>query len=264
MRSTSLAMAGALSLSVAACVSIGAPSASPPPSPSIASSPTAVTPRPSASPAPATASPSPRPTPTAQPTPGLPVSGRVAFTDLGYAVTLPEGWLRLDFENQLVGFYGQAEVANPDLASLCEERLLTVEECLSGFAQQVQMSLQSSGAGEAALDMLTLGYYVPTFALFLNGGPAGGATIEDAVVTTKQAIKGFTKGRVTSGLLEVPAGKVGYVNYTISVLKLDLRIRQFLIIANGALLSFAVYGATTDDALAEKADAMIQSFEVLR
>ena len=221
MRRISLALVIALGLASAACVSVNAPSSGPPspsgaPStngsatPSTTSSPPP-TAAPTASPPLATATPSAQPTPTAQPTQALPISGRVAFTDLGYAVTLPEGWLRLDYEDQLVRFYDQAEVANPDLASLCQERLLTVEECLSGLTQQVQTSLQSSGAGEAALDMLTIGNYVPTFALFLNGGPAGGATIEEAIVTTRQVVKSFAKGRVNSGFLDVPAGQVGYV-----------------------------------------------------
>ena len=264
MSSIRLGTFGAVVLVVAACVSVGAPSASPPLSPSNAPSATAATPSPSVSSGPATASPSPRPTPTAQPTQALPISGRIAFTDLGYAVTLPESWLRLDYEDELVRFYDQAEVVNPDLESACPGQFLTVEECLSEFARQVQSSMQTSApGGEAALDMLEIGNYVPTFALFLKGSTAGGATIEDGTLAIKEAVKSFAKGRVTSGFLEVPAGKVGYISYTISVANVDLRIRQFLVIDDGAAYSFAVYGATTDDALSANGDALIESFEVL-
>jgi hypothetical protein len=270
-----------VALSVAACVSVTSPSASPPPSQSAPSTSTPATASPTASSIPpttpspppptatptaiATASPSAQPTPTTQPTQALAISGRIAFVGLGFAVTLPESWLRLDYEDRLVRFYTQAGVVEPDLGSICESQGKTVEECLFTLTQQVQTSLQSAGIpdAEAALNLHSVGNYVPTFALFLKVGAASGTTIEDGLVAAKRAVKGLAKGRVTSGFVQVQAGTAGYLYYTISTFNLDLRIRQFLIIGNGNLYSLAVEGATTDDALPESADALISSFELL-
>jgi hypothetical protein len=194
----------------------------------------------------------------------MPIAGRIVFTDQGYAITLPQGWLRLDYEDQLAMFNAQAQVVEPDLGSRCQALGQTIEECLATLAQEIQTSLQSSNIpnSQAAIDLHTVGNIVPTFVLLLTGGSVNGS-IEDAVAGAKATAKAFAKGRVQSGFMQVPAGTAGYVSYVLSVANQELRIRQFLIIANGTLYSVATEGAVKDKTLTDNADALISSFEPL-
>jgi hypothetical protein len=119
----------------------------------------AVAPSATATPA---ATPEPSPTETAEPTATLATTGRIAVPDHGFAITLPDGWTRVDLEGDMLeAILDAAGDMNPDLAEAYSNQMRAlIEQGMVVFAFGPDLSagqninVLATKAGPVTLDLV--------------------------------------------------------------------------------------------------------------
>lgn len=257
-------LAGAL-LVVAGCTS-GAPAATPTPTAEpatpVAQPPTATPAAPTPTPVPPTATPQ-SPTVTAEPatpsaSPGeaLALEGRIENVEHGYAVTLPEGWLRIDADEEFMDALAE---------ELSGEQYAEVNET---FGDQLQ-ALIEAGVTLFAFRQSELGGDFPTNANVISLPTMGMSldALETLNVSQLSQLPGVTS-EVETERVELRSGEALHLTYTMerptpAGEPLDVRIHQYLIQTDGEDHMLTVSGLEGDENLANEAREMAASFEVL-
>jgi hypothetical protein len=250
--------AGLLALAGVAVIAAGcggsAASAGPSASASAASIAPSASTAPSASVAPsASASASVEASPSAA---GGPVgtTGRIVDESKGFAVTLPDGWTRLD-------------LAGADI----EKMLGTASENMTPEARQA-LEQQLAALSAAGLTFFAIGPSDdPNFATNLNilALPAGGMTLDmlEQLNVAQLKAMGSIAGDVKSERVTLPAGDALHLRYAITTPGVDgaeikPAVDQYLIVGGGQQY-IVTFSGLDDGSLAGDAKATAESFELL-
>jgi hypothetical protein len=220
-------------LAAAACG--GSPAASAPAS----SAPSASAPSVAPSTAPST---EPSDDGTASPSGSIATSGRIVVADHGFAMTLPDGWTRIDLEaGDLEAMFEAAGAQNPELAGL--------------YSQQVRAMLAQG------LVLFALGPD-PTSGTNLNvlSTPSMGFTLDFLEQANMAQLEALADGDIQSERVTLPAGDAVHLRYKVAAGSgvPSPTIHQYLLINGAKALMVSVTNASDADAA-----ALAQSIELL-
>ncbi len=225
-----------LAFAVAACGGSAA-STAPSAAPSAAQSATPATPEPSL----ASASPS---SDAAAATPGASIatSGRIELADKGFAVTLPDGWTRIDLEaDDLEQIMEAAGSVNPELAGV--------------YSAQIKAMLATGLVLFAFGPDPLVGSNVNILSV-----PNFGMTLDLLEAANVAQIKAMAQGDVTSERVTLPAGEALHLTYQIAAAGAPTSptIDQYLLLTPESQLMVSVTNASTD-----AAKEIVESIEVI-
>jgi hypothetical protein len=181
-----------LALALTGCGSAAAPSAAPSVAPSVAPT-TAAAPE-------ASVVPSSPPSVAPAETPGASIAttGRIELADQGFAVTLPDGWTRIDLRaDDIEQIIEAAGNANPDLAGI--------------YSAQIKAMLASGLVLFAFGPDPLAGTNVNILAV-----PNAGMSLDLLEAANVAQIKAMAKGDVVSERVKLPAGEALHLQYQIS------------------------------------------------
>jgi hypothetical protein len=223
-------------LLVAACGGAAlssAPSAAPAtPEPSAASTPTSAATS-AATIAPASVEPTARAS--------IATTGRIEIADPGFAVTLPEGWTRIDLNaDDLDAILQAAGESSPEMAGL--------------YSAQIQQLVQ------AGLVLFALGPDMETAAnLNILSIPSGGVSLDLIEQVNKAQIDQLSDGDVNVERVTLPAGEAIHFRYTMPVQGRESpTIDQYLLMVDDRQLVVSLTSADEADAraIAESIDLL--------
>jgi hypothetical protein len=225
-----------LVFAVAACA--GAPASSAPTAaPSAALSTTPATPEPElATPL------APSDAPEATPGASLATTGRIELADKGFAVTLPDGWTRIDLEaDDLEQIIKAAGSVNPELADIYSAQIKTM----------LATGLVLFAFGPDPLD----GSNVNILSL-----PNPGLSLDLLEAANVAQIKAMAQGEVVSERVTLPAGEALHLSYQINAPNAPISptIDQYLLLTPTSQLMVSVTNASTD-----AAKEIVESIEVI-
>jgi hypothetical protein len=185
------------------------------------------------------------------------IEGRIDNTEQGYAITLPDGWMRLDL--------------NEDMLALLAEELGDDEdvELLVDLLQGQLAGLEGMGNVLFAFDLETIAtgfatnvsvFTAPSFGMSLTA-------LETINVAQLRQLPGLA-GEIHSEHLTLPAGDALYFNYGFEAPAGDEQgfvsdIHQYILIADNTQYLITVSGVAGDEQLAANAAALAESFEFL-
>ena len=178
---------------------------------------------------------------TTGPAPSLATTGRIELPDHGFAVTLPDGWSRVDLTaGDLDAIMEAAGGMNPELADM--------------YSAQIQAML-SSGLALFAFGPGTSGANLNVLVL-----PGGGLSLDLLEQMNMAQIEALADGAVNSERLQLPAGEALHLRYRMQVAggveapALD----QYLVLGGSNQYMFSVTNATEAEAR-----AIAESIEIL-
>lgn len=182
-------------------------------------------------------------TATATPTPGssLATTGRIEVPDHGFAVTLPDGWNRIDLSaGDLAAIMEAAGGMNPELADM--------------YSAQIQAML-SSGLALFAFGPGTSGANLNVLVL-----PGGGLSLDLLEQMNMAQIEALADGAVTSERLQLAAGEALHLRYRMQVAGAVEApvLDQYLVLGGSNQYMFSVTNATDAEAT-----AIAESIEIL-
>ncbi len=179
-------------------------------------------------------------------------TGRIVNHEHGYALTLPDGWLRVEldeaFLDALTDELGSEEAVGEFLAQFGEQLRAMVAAGMSLIAFREEGLLTESASN---LNVLIL--------------PSGGMSLdalESLNIAQIQTLPAFG-GEIESERVELPAGEAVYLTYTLADGETGARIHQYLFVAEGNQYWLTVTGRDGDPTLEADARAMAQSLEIL-
>ncbi len=192
----------------------------------------------------ATPASSPSATPASSSSPGasLATTGRIEFPDKGFAVTLPDGWTRIDLESgDLEALLAAAGASNPALA-----------EAYSG---QIKAMLASG------LVLFAFGPH-PMAGTNLNilAVPSLGMSLDLLEQATLAQLKSVAQGEVASERVTLPAGQALHLKYAIAAEGVPNAptVDQYVVITDKSQIIISVTNAEPADA-----SVIAQSIELL-
>jgi hypothetical protein len=200
-----------------------------------------VTPTPSPSVA---ATPAPAATPSASATPGasLATTGRIAFPDKGFAITLPDGWTRIDLASgDLEALIAAAGASNPTLAEAYSGQIKAM--LASGL---LLFALGPDPMAGTNLNVLA----VPSFGVSMD-------LLEQASLAQLKAV---AQGDIASERVTLPAGEALHLRYAVAAQAVPTppTVDQYIVVIGDSQLIISVTNSASGEA-----DAIAQSLEVL-
>jgi hypothetical protein len=202
--------------------------------------------------APATPTPSPSvaatsvptPAPTTSPTSGASqaTTGRIAFPDKGFAITLPDGWTRIDLASgDLEALIAAAGASNPALAEAYSGQIKAM--LASGL---VLFALGPNPMTGSNVNILA----VPNFGVSLD-------LLEQA---TKAQLKAVAQGAIDSERVTLPAGQALHLRYAVASAGVPTAptVDQYIVVAGKNQLIISVTNSASGEAA-----AIAQSLELL-
>jgi hypothetical protein len=188
--------------------------------------------------APATAQATPLPTaePTAAPSAtagaSLATTGRIAFPDKGFAVTLPDGWTRIDLgAGDLDAMLSAAGAANPELAQAYSAQIKSM--VASGL---VLFAFGPNPMAGTNVNILV----VPSFGVSMD-------LLEQASLAQ---LKSVAKGDVSTDRVKLPAGEALHLRYAVASGNLPTApsIDQYVLVTDRSQYIVSVTNAATGEA----------------
>ena len=188
--------------------------------------------------------PPPSATSSASPASGasLPTTGRIAFPDKGFAITLPEGWTRIDLASgDLEALIEAAGASNPALAEAYSGQIKAM--LASGL---VLFALGPNPAAGTNLNILA----VPNLGVGLD-------LLEQANLAQ---LKSVAQGDIATERVALPAGEALHLRYAIAAASAPTAptIDQYIVIAGDKQLIISVTNSSAGEAA-----AIAQSLELL-
>lgn len=178
---------------------------------------------------------------TAAPSSGLATTGRIEVPDKGFAVTLPDGWNRVDLSS------GDLEAM---MAAGGELEPALVEQ----YAAQIQAMISAGLAVFAFGPDPASGTNLTILAL-----PGGGMSLDLLEQINAASLEALAEGGVESERITLPAGEALHFTYKIAgQTGTGPGIDQYMILAGDNQLVVTVTGGSTADA-----EAIANSIEVL-
>ncbi len=179
--------------------------------------------------------------PTATPGASLATTGRIEIADKGFAVTLPDGWTRIDLQaGDLEAFMAAAGAADPALA---EAYGAQIQAMLA--AGLVLFALGPDPAAGTTLTVLQV--------------PSGGLSLDlfEQVMTSQLGSQ--ADGEIKTERLTLPAGDAIHFTYAVpaGAAPVPVSVDQYIVLSGTNALIISVSGAQGD------APAIAESFETL-
>jgi hypothetical protein len=220
--------AALLSISLLACGGTTATTApeTPTPSPSVA----------------ATAEPSATPSASATSGASLATTGRIAFPDKGFALTLPDGWTRIDLASgDLEALIAAAGASNPALAEAYSGQIKSL--LASGL---VLFALGPDPMAGTNLNVLA----VPSFGVSMD-------LLEQASLAQLKAV---AQGDIASERVTLPAGEALHLKYAVAAAGVPTppTVDQYIVVTGDTQLIISVTNSASGEAA-----AIAQSLELL-
>jgi hypothetical protein len=235
-RPAAIAVTALLAFAVAACGGSAASSA-PSAAPSEAASTAPATPEPSVASPSASAE-----APAATPGASLATTGRIELADKGFAVTLPDGWTRIDLEaDDLEQIMAAAGSVNPELAGAYSAQIKAM--LATGL---VLFAFGPDPLAGTNVNILTV--------------PNPGLTLDFLEAANVAQIKAMAQGEVVSERVTLPAGEALHLTYQIGAADATASptIDQYLLLTPTSQVMVSVTNAST-----EAAQQIVESIEVL-
>jgi hypothetical protein len=190
------------------------------------------------------ATPAPSATPVASPTSGasLATTGRIAFPDKGFAITLPDGWTRIDLAaGDLESLIAAAGASNPALAEAYSGQIKAM--LASGL---VLFALGPDPMVGTNLNVLA----VPNFGVSLD-------LLEQASLAQLKAV---AQGDIDSERITLPAGEALHLRYAVAAQGVPTAptVDQYIVVAGDSQLIVSVTNSASGEA-----EAIAQSIELL-
>lgn len=212
-----------LSISLAACGN-SAPSASGAPTTAATSAPPSVGPEPSPSAGAAT--------PVATPAASLATTGRIVVADKGFALTLPDGWTRVDITPEALEAAMEASELDPALAAQYEAQI----KSLLGTG----LSIFAFGPDPSA------GTQVTVLAL-----PGMGLSLDLLDQINQSQLENMAEGDIVSERITLPAGDAIHYRYRLGVEGTGgATLDQYFVLVGANQLVVTATNATETDARA--------------
>jgi hypothetical protein len=211
---------------------------------------------PTEAPAPSEAPPSKAPPASvaAEPGPSLATEGRIVDTANGYAVTLPDGWVRLDLSGEDVDQFLQSGVD------------AMAPEAAEAFKEQVR-SAAASGIKLFAIDQngITPEFVTNANVLVIPTGGVSLDLIESTVVSQLETTLPNINGEIETERVTLPSGEALHISYVLGLQPeggsdVDVAIHQFLMVGDTSGVYLTVSGLPGDET-ADKALELAQTFE---
>jgi hypothetical protein len=190
------------------------------------------------------ATPAPSATPVASPTSGasLATTGRIAFPDKGFAITLPDGWTRIDLAaGDLESLIAAAGASNPALAEAYSGQIKAM--LASGL---VLFALGPDPMVGTNLNVLA----VPNFGVSMD-------LLEQASLAQLKAV---AQGDIDSERITLPAGEALHLRYAVAAQGVPTAptVDQYIVVAGDSQLIVSVTNSASGEA-----EAIAQSIELL-
>lgn len=246
--STRSAASVVLAIAASAVILAGCGSTAPTASPAATAAPATAAPDPSVAPASAA--------PAASGASGpVGTTGRIVDESNGFAVTLPDGWLRLDLtaEDREAILGAGAEALSPEARALLEGQI---------------QSLVSSGLTFFAIDQVNA---TPEFVPNVNiiSSPTGGMSLDLLAQATVGQLKvafPTMEGELLQETVSLPSGDATHLSYTLpagaGVGATPLTFHQYLI-ASDTTAHFVTVTGPAGDGMVDASRAIAESFELL-
>jgi hypothetical protein len=191
-----------------------------------------------ATPVPSAATPAPAATPGAS----IATTGRIEFADKGFAVTLPDGWTRIDLQSSdLDAMLGAAGAANPELAQAYSAQIKAM--LASGL---VLFAFGPNPLKGTNVNVLV----VPSFGVSMD-------LLEQASVAQLNSV---ADGEISSGRVTLPAGEALHLQYAVKSGNLPTSpvVEQYVLVTDSSQYILSVTNAAKGEAA-----AIAQSIELL-
>jgi hypothetical protein len=190
------------------------------------------------------ATPAPSATPSASAMSGasLATTGRIAFPDKGFALTLPDGWTRLDLASgDLEALIAAAGASNPSLAEAYSGQIKSM--LASGL---VLFALGPDPMAGTNLNVLA----VPSFGVSMD-------LLEQASLAQLKAV---AQGDIVSERVTLPAGEALHLKYVVAAggVPTPPTVDQYLVVNGDTQLIISVTNSASGEAA-----AIAQSLELL-
>ena len=193
IRTRATAIAGIAMFTLVAAACGGAPATSAPASPPSEGPAATASPAPSAEPSPSVAA-----SASATAAASVATTGRVVVPEHKFAVTLPDGWTRIDLQAQDIdAMLNAAGSMNPDLAELYSQQIRAMA------AQGLVMFAFGPDAGMGSnLNILST--------------PSMGLSLDFLEQANLAQLKALTNGEIESERVQLPAGEAIHLSYSMS------------------------------------------------
>jgi hypothetical protein len=188
------------------------------------------------------ASPSASPASSATPGASLATTGRIEFPDKGFAVTLPDGWTRIDLESgDLEALLTAAGASNPALAEAYSGQIKAL--LASGL---VLFAFGPNPMAGTNLNILAV--------------PSLGVSMDLMEQATVAQLKSVAQGEVASERVMLPAGEALHLKYAVAAEGVPNAptVDQYVVLTDTSQIIVSATNAEPADAL-----AIAQSIELL-
>jgi hypothetical protein len=182
------------------------------------------------------------PAPAATPGASIATTGRIEFADKGFAVTLPDGWTRIDLQSSdLDAMLGAAGAANPELAQAYSAQIKAM--LASGL---VLFAFGPNPLKGTNVNVLV----VPSFGVSMD-------LLEQASVAQ---LKSVADGEISAGRVTLPAGQALHLQYAVKAgnLPTSPMVEQYVLVTDSSQYILSVTNAAKGEAA-----AIAQSIELL-
>ena len=197
--------------------------------------------------------------------------GRVANIEYGYALTLPDGWFRLDVTRQVTDEYLAGLEGDPLVVRACERNAdpETYERCVDDKVQELLDYMDpylENGLSLLAFDIATIDSFAPS-ALQVFSTASLGQSIDYFELIAPAHTRELYRDELvdlSSSRFAVPSGEVVYITYELDFgVEPHTFVHDFYFLAGETVHVVSLGGEGRRNALANAAASLAESFEYL-
>ncbi len=194
--------------------------------------------------------------------------GRIVNTEQGWAVTLPAGWLRVDYDGEFGELIRSAFQFDPATVELCSApEVLDFDACVDEqiAAFEANLDVLKAAGAELGMDMASLSAPLPSMVI-IQAVPIGPGDADQLFETGDEGLReaGVT-GPIAKERLTLPAGEAVRFSYRWPDPSYpNSRAHQYGVPSGGVGYQVLVLGHRSNNALlADNASDIANSLEIL-
>lgn len=195
------------------------------------------------------------------------LSGRIVNYEKGYALTLPDGWIRADENGEFVAAMRETAKSDPASVGICGQRIDSAfKACRDAQIVQFERGVRAllEGAPIAAFDLSRFGTKFPRIAIaYSEFFVDASAVYLQGYLTDALRARGVT-GDIQTEIVQLPAGEAIKLSYQQPLGEgLQGPVFQFGIPTDFDVHWILVEGANGDEDLGTIAGVIAESVEIL-